>query len=155
LFGLVYLSNERKRQLSKLNERLAHVADPRTHRDTELMIQEIMAEAKPYTKCDIYEVNELRNQIMDQISVLRNLGKSQSVESFQMHLRDIEFHLQTLQMAEVVKEKAILKRDEGSNLVDRTPTISPRVAATKRRAMGRTRWQIGMDDEVEGQNIKK
>jgi hypothetical protein len=98
MFGLMYLSDERKRALRKLEERLANSSEPRGREEAKLLIQEIMNEAIPYQACDIYKATELKNQLMDQVSILTNLGKVQMAEAFQVHLRDIDFHIQTKQI---------------------------------------------------------
>lgn len=148
MFNLTYLSNDNKHALEKLNERLSKATIRHVRNETELTIQEIMAKAKPYQQCDLIEADELRSQILNKITILAKLGKSS--EAFQGHLRDVEYHIQTLQMAEVVKEQSRpVKPDQAPNLEeDRLPSLN-QIAKERRRkeAFGQHRWQIGFDDE--------
>lgn len=142
MFNLSYLSNENKRALERLQEKLTKLTHPQQRNEVELTIQEIMAKAKPYLDCDLAEADELRNQLLSKINVLAGLGKS--TESFRMHLRDVEFHIQTLQMKEVAKEETKLHHDEPPNQRDK---MSQKKQKTKDEAFGSHRWQIGFDDE--------
>lgn len=148
MFELSYLSNENKRALEKLQDRLTKATTPQIRNETELAIQEILARAKPYTRCDLIEADELRSQLLNKINVLAGLGKS--AESFRMHLREVEFHMQTVQMQEVLKEKQKheMRPEEPPNLRDRIPTLgSMKRDKKKKEAFGSHRWQIGFDDE--------
>jgi hypothetical protein len=150
MFNLSYLPTDRKRQLRKLQEKLATDIDHRARNETNLLIQEIMAEAKPYLSCDKYQLHELKNQLLDSISTLSQLGKRDSVESFQMHLKDVDFRLQTLMMEEALAEKDKLKSEEGPNLRERSTTLTELKREHKKKkqeARGHTRWTIGMEDE--------
>jgi hypothetical protein len=150
VFGLSYLSTDRKRALRKLQDRVANTTDPQTRNEANLLIQEIMAEAKPYLNCDIYEASELKNQLLDQVATLVNLGKTQQAEAFQVHIKDLDFFIQTKQMEQKLaeKEKEIPKQDESTALRERSVTIhSLKKDKRKKQAMGRTRWVIGMEDE--------
>ncbi len=150
MFNLKYLSNERKRQLRKLQERLETAQEQRTRNEANLLIQEIQSEAESYLTCDKYKLTELKNQIQDNISTLVGLGKSESAESFRIYLKEVDFRLQTVMMEEALAEKEKLKTDEPSNLRDRIPSINDlQKEKRKKQAMGRTRWVIGMGDEDE------
>jgi hypothetical protein len=151
MFNLSYLSTDRKRTLRRLQERAATTTNYESRNEANLLIQEIMAEAKPYTSCDLYEASELKNQLLDQVAILSNLGKTQQAEAFQIHLKDLDFYIQTKQMEAKMAEKSLPLNDEPATMEDRSMTINSLVMAKrKQKAMGRTRWVIGMeDDEVE------
>jgi len=150
LFGLSYIPTDRKRQLRKLQDRLANAGNPKTRNETNLLIQEIMSEAKPYLSCDKFELQELKNQLLENITALSTIGKAQSVESFQMYLKEVDFRLQTLLMEETLKEKDRLRPDEAPNLKERSISqnqLEKQRIKKKQEARGHTRWVIGMDDE--------
>ena len=152
MFGLTYLSDDRNRQLRKLQERLSTATDNRVRNETDLLIQEILNEAIPYTRCDLYQANELRNQLLDKMSVLQGLGKAGSVEFMQGYLREVDYHIQTKQMEENLKEKNLLRPGEGGNLVERSSGVNTAIKESRERrkqAKGRTRWVIGMDEDSE------
>jgi hypothetical protein len=150
LFNITYLSNDRIRQLRKLNERLANTTDQRVRNETNLLIQEIQNEAIPYTSCDLFKAAELRNQILDKIVTLNSLGKAQSVEIFQMHLKEVDFHIETKRMEEALKEKNRVKPDEGPNLREHATSLNDLKKEKRKQAVkGRTRWTVGMDEDAE------
>lgn len=147
MFDLSFLSSENKRILEKLQERLTKTTTPQLRNETELLIQETLAKAKSYKECDLFESDELRSQLLNKINILARLGKS--TEAFQVHLRDVEFHIQRLQMQETVREQQKLKPpEEPPNLRDKSTTLNKLERDRKRKqAFGRQRWQIGFDDE--------
>ena len=109
-----------------------------------------MSEAKPYLSCDKFELQELKNQLLENITALSTIGKAQSVESFQMYLKEVDFRLQTLLMEETLKEKDRLRPDEAPNLKERSISqnqLEKQRIKKKQEARGHTRWVIGMDDE--------
>lgn len=154
MFGLSYLSSDKKLLLAKLQDRLASAESPRVHNETELSIQQILSEAIPYTQCDLMQADELRSQLMRQITTLQGLGKIASVESFLMHLRDLEFYIQTKKMEETLAEQTRLKNDQPPNLRnDRTPSLNShdREKKKKKQTFGRTRWTVDMDEDVKSE----
>lgn len=148
MFNLSYMSNENKRALERLQDRLSKAETAPTRNEIELTIQEIMAKAKPYTQCDLVEADELRSQLLNKISILSNLGKS--TESFRMHLREVEFHMQTVQMEEIIKEKQReFKPHEPPN---QRGKLGREKAKKHKEAFGSHRWQIGFEDEPDDTN---
>lgn len=146
MFNITYLSNDKNRVLRKLQDRLATATDPRVRNETDLLIQEVLAEAKPYQQTDMYEASELRNQLMEKIMTLQGLKKP--TETLQYYLREVDFHIQTLQMAEKLKESKKMDSEEGPTIHDRATSINDlNRDRRKKKAVGRTRWVIGMDDD--------
>lgn len=147
MFGLVYLSTDRKRILRKLQEKLTECGDARERNEINLQIQEIYGEAEPYLNCDKFKLNELKNQILDQMRILNSLGKT--TEAFDVNLRDVEYRLQTVIMEEAAAEKGRVKNIDPPNMNgERSVSMtSLKQDKKKKQAMGRTRWVIGMDDE--------
>lgn len=155
MFNLSYLSSDKKRLLERLHERLSKAQTAQTRREIALEIQELESQAKPYIECDLVEADELRSQLLNKINILSGLGKAGSVEAFRTHLRDVEFHIQTLQMAEALKEKDKLKPEEAPNLREKSETTSGMVRARKKKqAFGKERWLIGFDDEPNDQKTR-
>jgi hypothetical protein len=149
MFNLVYLPADKKRAIEKLQDRLSKTTSAQVRNETLLLIQELEAEAKPYQQCDLYEADELRSQLLNKINTLARLGKS--VEPFLLHLRDVDFHIQTLQMRESLREQEKFKApEEPPNLRDKSVSLA-KIARDKKRkeAFGRHRWQIGFEDESE------
>jgi hypothetical protein len=155
LFTPDYLSNENKRKLQKLQERLEKSTDFQTRNETELLIQEIKAEAIPYTSCDLEKLSELKNQILDQMYILQGLRKAQSVEVFQVHLKNIDFQIQTKLMEKTIEEKNRMRPGEGPNAKDKLGGITQIVReGKKKKVMGRRRWTIDME-ELEGHSSQE
>lgn len=153
MFGLKFLSNEKKRLLQKLEDRLAKASTPQLRNETQLAIQEIMAQAKPYTECDLFEAEELKSQLLQRINTLSGLGKIASVQVFQMHLKDVDFHLQSLLMAESLKEQEKYKNEEPANLADKAPTLNAvKKQKQRKEAFAQHRWVIGFEDEPDDEN---
>lgn len=154
MFGLKYLNNDKKKLLRRLEERLAKATSPQVRNESQLAIQEIMAQAKPYTECDLLEADELRSQIFNNINILAGLGKVGSAEVFRVHLKDVEFHMQTIQMAEMLKEQQDkFSPDEGPNLIERSSTPASVLKDRKRKeAFAQHRWVIGFEDEPDDEN---
>lgn len=148
MFGLKYLSTDRKRILRRLQEKLTECGDLRERNEINLQIQEIYNEAEPYLNCDKFKLNELKNQILDNMRMLAGIGKT--TEAFEVNLRDVEYRLQTVMMEEAAAEKGRLKGTEPPNMNGERATgvKSLEREKKKKQAMGRTRWVIGMDDEV-------
>lgn len=152
MFGLKYLSNEKKALLAKAQESLTRTKVYQERNNAELIIEEILSGAKPYSECDLIQADELRSQLYQQINILQGLGKQQATESFRMHLRDVEFHIQTLQMKERMQEEGRLRTDQPPCLEeDRMPSLSSKkrersAEKRKQKAVGRTRWTIDMDE---------
>ena len=155
MFGLTYLSNEKQRLLRQYEERLTTVQDRQLRNETQLAIQELRSQAKLLKDCDLIEADELKSQLLQKINTLSGLGKAGSVEAFRLHLKDVDFHIQTLQMKETMKEKEKDKLDPGEapNLADRGPTITSQRKEKKRKeAFNQHRWLIGMEDEPDSDN---
>jgi hypothetical protein len=148
MFGLAFLSNEKKKILEKLQSRLSLASSPLLRNETQLAIQEIEAQAKPYQQCDLAEADELRTQLLTKMNILANIGKINSIEVFRMHLKDVEFHIATLQMAEKLQEeKRTLQPEEGPNAKDKAPTLnSMKKEKKKKEAFGHQRWTIDFED---------
>ncbi len=154
MFGLTFLSSEKKKTLEKLQNRLSHALTPIDRSETQLMIQEIMNHAKLLKNCDIAEADELRIQLLSKINILAGLGKLDSIEVFRMHLTDVEFHIATKQMEEKLLEERKMKQpDEAPNQKDKSPTVnSLKRDKKKKQAFGHPRWVIGFEDEPDGTN---
>ena|ERR1051326_6866371 len=148
MFGLSYLSSEYRRALEILQEKLARAPDHRRRREAELAIQDVLAREKPYTECDLVEADDLRGQLLNKINILSRIGKPS--EPFRMHLKDVDFHMQTLQMKESLKEEQRIRLDEpGVATSEKSiPSIQKLAEDRKRKeAFGQRRWQIGFEDE--------
>jgi hypothetical protein len=155
MFNLSYLSSDKKRLLERLHDRLSKATTLRTRQEIALEIQELEAQAKPYIQCDLVEADELRSQLLNKINILAGLGKAGSVEAFRTHLRDVEFHIQTLQMAEALKEQDKLKPEEGPNLRERSESRATlEKARKKKQAFGKERWLIGFEDEPDDEKTR-
>jgi hypothetical protein len=149
VFGLVYLANNKQRLLQKLEDDLTKAKDRQSRNEIQLAILELRNQAKLYQQCDLLEAEELKNQLLQKINVLSGLGKLGSVEAFRVHLRDVEFHIQTLQIKESMLEKEKDKLDPGEppNLADRGPSKSSIKKEKKREEAFQHRWMLGMEDE--------
>ena len=154
MFGLTFLSTEKKKRLEKYQDRLSRALSPRERNETLLAIQEIEASAKPYQKCNIEEADELRRQLLDKIYMSQGVGKLQYVEVFRSHLREVEFHIATQQMAEKLQEEAKMKQpEEAGTLKDKLQTVTAvKREKKKKEAFGQPRWVIGFEDEPDGTN---
>lgn len=154
MFGLTYLSNDKQRLLRQYEERLTTVQDRQLRNETQLAIQELRSQAKPLKDCDLIEAEELKSQLLQKINTLSGLGKAGSVEAFKIHLKDVDFHIQTLQMKDTLSEQEKMKQPaEAPNLADRGPTITSQRKEKKRQeAFNQHRWLIGMEDEPETDN---
>ncbi len=154
MFNLVYLSTENRRALEILQERLTRSTDRRRRQDMELAIQDLLAREKPYTECDLFEADELRSQLLSKASILSRLGKS--AEPFLIHVKNLDLHIQTLQMKEALQEAERLKTEEPANLTEKAPTVNNLKKERERKtAFGGTRWKIGFDDEPDDAETKK
>lgn len=135
---------------------MEHSNDPRQRNECNLIIQEILAEAMPYTSCDLEQAQELRDQLVSQMMILSGLGKAQSVEVFQHHIRDVEFHIETKKMETAMKEKMLKDSKLSPSYSDDAPYAKDRPQSInqlqkenrKKRASGRSRWVIGMEDDA-------
>jgi len=153
MFDLVFLSTENRRALEVMQERLKRTKE-RDRLDLELAIQDLLAKQKPFTECDLFEADELRGQLSIKASMLSRLGKS--AEPFLIHIKNLDLHIQTLQMKEALAEAAKFKNDEGTNIIERTPTVnSLKKERQKKTAFGGNRWKIGFDDEPDDDETKK
>lgn len=153
MFGLTFLSNEKQKLLQKLEDRLSHAGTPQLRNETQLAIQEIKAQAKPYMECDLLEADELKSQLLQKINTLNGLGKLGSTEVFRMYLKEVDFHIQTMQMADALKEKDKISPDESPNLVDRQQTLNSVAKAKKKKeAFAQHRWLVGFEDEPDIEN---
>jgi hypothetical protein len=153
VFGLTYLSNDKQKLLQKLEDRLTTASTPQLRNETLLAIQEIRVQAKPYLMCDLLEADDLRTQLLQKVSILSGLGKVGAVDSLRMYVKEVEFHIQTLQMKEALQEKEKLQTGEGPNLRDKSPSLNS-VKKEKRRkeAFAQHRWMIGFEDEPDEEN---
>ncbi len=150
MFGLIFLAVEKKKALEKLQSHLTYCTTPLERNETQLMIQEILNQAKPYQQCDLAEAEELKLQLLSKINILTGLGKLGSVEPFRMHLADVEYHIATKQMEEKLTGQRKLKPDEPPRLrdEDKTPTInSMKREKKKKQAFGHQRFMIGFEDD--------
>lgn len=147
MFGLTFLSNDKQKLLQKLEERLAGAKDRQTRNEAQLAIQELRVQAKPYTECDLLEAEELKSQLLQKLNILIGLGKQGSAEAFRLPLKDVDFHIQTLQMKETMQQKDKLSGDEPPNLVDRSATLNSTEKEKKKKKAFQHRWVVGMDDE--------
>lgn len=154
MFGLTFLSNEKQKILQKLEDRLSKATTPQARNETLLAIQEIRAQAKPYMQCDLLEADELKSQLLQKINTLVGLGKSASAEVFQLHLKDVDFHMQTMQMSEIMREKdkTLDAAGEGPNLADRAASLSSIERDKKRKEAFSHRWVVGFEDEPDIEN---
>lgn len=154
MFGLVYLSNENQKLLQKLEERLAKTQNRQLRNETQLAIQEIRNKAIPYTECDLIQAEELKSQLLQKLNTVIGLGKRASAEAFRIPLKDVEFHIQTLQMKEIMLEKEKMGQpDEPPTLEDKLITISEQKREQKRKKTFQgQRWLVGMEDEPDSDN---
>lgn len=154
MFGLTFLSNDKQKLLLKLEERLASASTPQMRNETRLAIEEIRAQSKPYLQCDLLEAEELKTQLLQKITTLSGLGKAGSVESLRLYLKEVDFHIQTLNMRQVIQEKEKMAQpDEPPNMKDRSETItSMRREKRKKEAFSQHRWVIGFEDEPDDEN---
>lgn len=154
MFGLSFLSTENRKLLEKLESRLATAKTPLIRNETQLAIQDVRNKERLLKECDLAEAEDLKTQLLSKINILTGLGKVGSVEVFQMHLKDVEFHIQTLQMKTVLEEKNKMSQpDEAPNLKEKSATISSiRREKKKQQTFGDTRWTINFDDEPDLEN---
>ena len=154
MFGLTFLSNDKQKLLQKLEDRLTTASTSQQRNETLLAIQEIRVQAKPYLQCDLLEADDLKTQLLQKISILSGLGKAGAVDSLRFYLREIEFHIQTLQMKEALQEKDKMQPDEGPNLRDKSVSLTSMKKEKRRKEAFsvQNRWKIGFEDEPDLEN---
>jgi hypothetical protein len=152
MFGLTYLSNRDQIFLQQLEESLTKARTPKD-RDTLLFeIEKVRSKAKNYKDCDLPEAEELKSQLLNKMNLLSNIGKS--VEPFKIYLRDLDFHIQTLQLKNRIEEENKMPRpSEAPNLKDKSPTVtSVRKERKRKEIFGNSRWVINFEDEPDATN---
>lgn len=148
MFGLSYLSTDDKRLLEKLQDRLSRSTDPRIRNETEVDINTLMSKAKPYTECNLEEANELLRQLNEKMNTVSRLGKAGSVQAFALHIKDVNFYIQTLQMQAVLDSQARkVSPDHPPNLKDKPKSLNDLKKDRQRAIFGNTRWTIDMEEE--------
>jgi hypothetical protein len=154
MFGLTFLSDENRKLLAKLESRLATATTPQLRNETQLAIQDLRNREVLLKECDLENAEALKSQLLNKINTLSGLGKAGSVEVFLMHLKDVEFHIQTLQMKIALDEKnKMAQPDQAPNLADKAPTVtSIEKEKKKQQTFGDHRWTIGFEDEPSGEN---
>jgi hypothetical protein len=102
----------------------------------------------------VWRLKKLKTQLLQKITTLSGLGKAGSVESLRLYLKEVDFHIQTLNMRQVIQEKEKMAQpDEPPNMKDRSETItSMRREKRKKEAFSQHRWVIGFEDEPDDEN---
>jgi hypothetical protein len=146
MFNLSYISNDDKQLLAKLQDRLSHAKDAHLRNETEIDINNILNKAKPYTECTLEEAQELSNQLTDQKMRLFSLGKLAAAQAFDMHIKDVEFHIQTLRLKAALETRRIAP-DVPPNSRNKPTSLNDLEKQKKKITWGRARYMVDMDEE--------
>lgn len=132
MFNIQYLSTDARRQIEQLQKRAT--VDQKELELRNGKIRTIEEQAKPYTQCDLDELNDLRGQLFDKYDKLLRINKADASQQFALMIRlvDEQIQFKLMDQSERAKEKKAQEDAEKAARENRpTPT------ETKQ---GRSRW---------------